>query len=62
MHILHLIIEIHYTLYQIIPYALAFSPQLDFKVLYYFHFSNTRTIVRTWEEQKQVEVVVPINC
>ena len=38
MHILHLIIELHYTLYQIIPYALAASPQVDFKVLYYFSF------------------------
>lgn len=45
MHILYLIIEINYTLYQIIPYVLAFSPQVDFKVLYFLsYFSSTRTV------------------
>lgn len=32
------------------PYVLAFSPQLDFKVLYFLsYFSSTKTVVRTKE-------------
>lgn len=34
-----------------IPYVLAFFPQLDLKVLYFLsYFSSTKTVVRTKEE------------